>query len=436
MSKFITGELLVHTDYESAVKGFLSEIPDANPYEKDPRTEEMAELTGFTRFNEDSWMTYRKGNVGVMEVKGTIIPEGRPWMTYLGAAPLNVMEDEYKAMDADESIDVIVTRYSSPGGTASGLTSHHKFLSGLSTKTVGFTQDISASASYFAMTANKTIVAEEMGSVGSIGTIMQFSKPSDDVITVVSDQSPMKYKADPKNLHTLQSRANELTDIFVKYVALGRNTTAENVLENFGKGDILLAEKAKERGMIDEVMTFSELLDKYGSQDSKLTTSEEVTTMEVSMEKMTMEQLQTEHPDLFAKVINEAKQSMKDEMEAQAKAESDRVSSIMGLIDGFPSMSEAGKTAAIAVQNEAVKDPNATAEATKLNMAMAILSVKETANEGVIEHGKNVAAMAEEQGVTTPDSKDTLIDGKQKTSFSDSLSSLEGLGINFGKVGR
>lgn len=440
MNNFITGELLVHAEYEDTVRGLLTEIPETNPYKEDPRSEEMAELSGFTPFNEESWMSYRKGNVGIMEVKGTIVPEGRPWMTYMGASPLNVMEEEYRAMELDESINVIITRYASPGGIASGLTSHHKFLSGLTTKTVGFTESISASASYFAMTANKVLVAEEMASVGSIGTIMQFRKPSDDLITVVSDQSPLKDKTNPKNLHTLQSRSNELTDIFAKYVAIGRNTTVENVLGNFGQGDILLAEKAKERGMIDTVMTFAELIQEYSDnnelQGSQQTTSEEVLTTEVSMDKMTMAQLQSEHPDLFNEAQNAAKLEMQKEIDVKAKAESDRITSIMGLLEGFPSMSEAGKTAAMAVQSEALKTPTATAIETKLSMAMAILGVKETANENIVNHGKNVAAMAEEQGVTTPDSKDSLMDGKQTESFSNTVESLGKIGVNFGKVGR
>ncbi len=429
-NNFMADELLVHADYETAVKGLLSEMPTQSPFDADPRMETMADLVGFERFDDDTWMSYRKGNIGIMEVNGTIIPEGKPWMTYLGASPLNVMEEEYRKMD-DAGLDMIITRYSSPGGTAQGLTAHHNFMRGLKTKTVGYTGSISASASYFAMSANDEIIAEEMGSVGSIGTIIQFHKPSDEIVTIVSDQSPKKDKSDPRNRHSLQERANELTDIFVKYVAMGRNTTTEDVLANFGQGDILLAEKAKERGMIDKVQNFSELLSELSTN-----TSEEVQIMGESMSDMTMETLQSEHPDLFAKVQKDAQTKMSADLEAKATAEAERVSAIMGIIGELPSMSEAGKNAALEVQTKAVADASQTYADTKASMAIAALGAKTTGDEDAKTHGDNAAKMAEEQG-TTGTSKESLMENTQSESLSEAADSVVKMGFNpYGKVGQ
>jgi ClpP class serine protease len=81
-------------------------------------------------------------------------------------------------------------------------------------------------------------------------------------IEIVSVQSPKK-RPDVKSeegKNQIQVWANDLADEFIKAVARYRGVSEEYVLENFGKGDLLIAKKAKDVKMIDGIMSFEKLI--------------------------------------------------------------------------------------------------------------------------------------------------------------------------------
>ena len=380
-------------------------VPEVNPYMGDQlnivRTEQRENIEGFTQYSEDSWLSYRNGLTAVLAVNGMLVPDGAPWHTLFGVTPLNVLEAEYATLEADPEIDTIITKYNSPGGVARGLTSHHKMVTGLKTKTIGYVGGISASASYFAMSANDEIVADEMAIVGSIGTIMHIPKQDADTVTIVSEQSPLKDKSDPKNYHTLQSMANNLTDIFHKYVASGMNVSVETVAEQFGKGDIFLAEQALERGMIHRIATFKELLDT--AQMGNTNTSEEVQTMKEFT--MDVNEFQAEHPALFAEVQKDSADTATADAEAKMSAESERIQGVMSVMAELGELSPVATKAAMSIRDKAITDPSMSVASVKADMCMAALQAKETSDSTVAQHGEAVAQQAEAQGSVTPEQK-------------------------------
>ncbi len=48
-------------------------------------------------------------------------------------------------------------------------------------------------------------------------------------------------------------RLTDLESVFVEYVAFGRKTTADDILNNFGRGAVLIARDARHIGMIDSI---------------------------------------------------------------------------------------------------------------------------------------------------------------------------------------
>jgi len=149
-------------------------------------------------------------------------------------------------------------------------------------------------------------------------------------------------------------------------------------------------------------------------------------------EPLTMEQLQSEHPDLFAQVQAKAKTDMQDDLDAKAKAESERVESIMGILPALGELSDAGKNAAIAVQSIALADPSVSIEMCRADMAVAALTAK--AEEVDTAHGDAVAAMASEQGDLSSGKNLIMGDGKVKTSYASALEKVLKSNPNFGKV--
>jgi ClpP class serine protease len=73
--------------------------------------------------------------------------------------------------------------------------------------------------------------------------------------------SPLKNQdpSTPDGLATLQRQIDELGYYFVNNIAKFRNTTTEDVLNNYGKGDILISYNALKAGMIDGISNFHQV---------------------------------------------------------------------------------------------------------------------------------------------------------------------------------
>ncbi len=64
----------------------------------------------------------------------------------------------------------------------------------------------------------------------------------------------------PERLGSLQKSVDDIYAEFVQAVADYRKTTPANVEKNFGQGSTFLASEAKSRGMIDNVLTFQQVV--------------------------------------------------------------------------------------------------------------------------------------------------------------------------------
>ena len=65
----------------------------------------------------------------------------------------------------------------------------------------------------------------------------------------------------------IQADVDAFHSMFVRSVARGRGVSVNHVLERFGQGRMLLADKAKAMGMVDRIATFDQALSQsLGSQ--------------------------------------------------------------------------------------------------------------------------------------------------------------------------
>jgi HK97 family phage major capsid protein len=79
----------------------------------------------------------------------------------------------------------------------------------------------------------------------------------------VSSQSPHKTLdvMDKTGQKRVQTMVDDMAQVFVDSVARYRGVSAEKVLKDFGKGDVLIANRAVKAGMIDGVGTFQQTFD-------------------------------------------------------------------------------------------------------------------------------------------------------------------------------
>ena len=111
--------------------------------------------------------------------------------------------------------------------------------------------------------------ASDSSMVGSIGTYMVHTDESQLAENVGIKQTVIKegrFKAaeilplTDESHEYLQSVVKDANDMFLQSVASGRNTTVEDVVQNYGEGGVVSARKALDVGMVDGIRTYDEVL--------------------------------------------------------------------------------------------------------------------------------------------------------------------------------
>jgi ClpP class serine protease len=156
--------------------------------------------------------------------------------------------------DDDDAIDEITLFINSPGGSASaGWIDVMDIIAAADKPIKAVVGNIAASAAYGIASQADTILAQNrMSRVGSIGVVASY-RNDDNVIEITSSEAPNK-RPDIKTEEGVKRVRDELDDmheIFVEAVALGRKTTVNKVNSDFGRGAMVLAGNAIEKGMID-----------------------------------------------------------------------------------------------------------------------------------------------------------------------------------------
>ena len=151
----------------------------------------------------------------------------------------------------------------SPGGVVAGADNVASAIKNLGKITEAKIENLGASAAFLLASQADSITAlSPMVEVGSIGIIQSFLDDSEHLntrglreITLTSVEAPHKDLDITTNegQQLVIDRLNDLHAVFASRVAEGRGVTVEQVNSNFGKGDVLIAEKALAVGMIDRV---------------------------------------------------------------------------------------------------------------------------------------------------------------------------------------
>ncbi len=156
-----------------------------------------------------------------------------------------------------------------------------------------------ASALYWIISGASEISISPTSSVGSIGVVSTYHKDGDkdDTIEFVSSVSPRK-RLDPE---TDEGRAevmeaiDKIAEVFVADVAAGRNTSPEDVVQNFGQGGMLVGQQALDAGMVDKVCTFEELMARLSEQD----------TTSYGDNPMNVAELKADYPEVYEALLKE-----------------------------------------------------------------------------------------------------------------------------------
>lgn len=170
-----------------------------------------------------------------------------------------------KTLEAEKREDVIEIEYNvdSPGGQVSGLEEAARAIKTTTKKTTAIVKNVAASAAYWLASQTDKIISKNNSAIfGSIGVMAVFydlkemmKKDGVKEIKIISSYAPDK-NPDPateEGKKKYQLHVDKLHGLFVDAVAEGRNTTAGNINENYGKGGVVFSDEALKAGMIDNV---------------------------------------------------------------------------------------------------------------------------------------------------------------------------------------
>lgn len=204
-----------------------------------------------------------RDGVAIVPVTGPVFRYANLFTDISGATSLEVLATDFSTAENDPAIKAIVLNMDTPGGEANGIAEFAQMVRSASKPVVAYVDGMAASAGYWIASAANEIVMSKTGEVGSIGAVVGVQASKDQrYIEIVSSQSPKKRPdvntADGRQ--QIQARIDALAQVFVEDVANYRNVETQNVLDNFGQGDMRMGEEAVALGMADRVSTLENVI--------------------------------------------------------------------------------------------------------------------------------------------------------------------------------
>jgi signal peptide peptidase SppA len=183
--------------------------------------------------------------------------------------------DALKSAEQNSEVENIVLNVHSPGGSVDGVDGVWSAIRRVKQKkpVIAFNNGFMASAAYWIASAADSIIAAspiaETGSIGVIITATDFSKAEQAYgirhVKILSKNAPDKSPdvSSDEGIEVLQRRVDALERIFISRVAEGRGKTQSDVVKNFGRGGLLVAQDPD--GLAPDALSVG-MIDRLGSE--------------------------------------------------------------------------------------------------------------------------------------------------------------------------
>lgn len=239
----------------------------------------------------------------VMEVAGTtariniagVLTEAPDWLAAFFGGGNTTYGDILAAIDAveaDKSIKTVELFFNTPGGEALPVAEVADKIAAMKKPTTAIVQKAASAGYWLASQAGKVVALGKASMFGSIGAVASYRKPSMSAFEdVTSSNAPMK-RPDPETEEgkaAIRTQLDQIEDLFITAVAVGRDTTIDTVHTTYGRGGMMLAQQALDAGMIDAIQASA------GNVPNQ-STKRGVKTMDLAT-------LKAEHPGLYAEVL-------------------------------------------------------------------------------------------------------------------------------------
>ncbi|HIC81915.1 MAG TPA: S49 family peptidase [Kiloniellaceae bacterium] len=310
----------------------------------------------------------RKG-VATIPITGPIFRYANLFTRVSGATSIDgTARDLRQALD-NVQVRGILLSIDSPGGTVNGTNELAKMVRAAAEQkpVIAYVSNAGASGAYWIASAAGRIFLDETAQVGSIGVIATYIDDSKrerprgvQQVTFVSSQSPNKAPdlESEEGRVILQSRVDQLAQIFIEKVAENRGVDVDTVVEDFGRGGVRVGADAVAAGMADGISTYEDVLGRLASGElsdagrrrSSFMGKEESKTMP---EKITAASLAAEHPEVASALRAEGHKAGLEEGRKTGYEE--------GLKVGLEEGEKAGRDAGVKAERERLEGLEAVA---------------------------------------------------------------------------
>lgn len=256
------------------------------------------------------------GKTAVITIEGVLTAKPDLFAIFFGGG--NTIYDDIigalAAAENNKNIANIQLDIDSPGGEVIGLFETLDAIKSMGKPVVARVAGMAASAAYAIAAQTGIITASNRASmVGSVGVVASFWV-SDNVVDITSTNAPDKRPdvTTEAGKKVVIQRLDAIEKLFIDEIAGGRNTTAGDVKKNFGRGAIVLAEEAKARGMIDNVVSSQNA----GSRNKKMG-AEKMADVELTLDEAMKSGVTQERDRVLAHLtMGDASGDMKTAVEA------------------------------------------------------------------------------------------------------------------------
>ena len=225
----------------------------------------------------------RMGDVGVIKIEGSLVPGEAGWMRYFGITGYADIKAAVLEGLADKGAKSLMIFSNSGGGSVAGVEDAESFIAQVAQhKPTSAYSEFSASAAYWLTSAAGHITTSPTGVNGSLGVIRvvtEYSKAfeKDGITKTVMRAGRYKALGNPfeplseDGKAEIQSKLDDLYQIFIDVVARNRGTTAIIADQVMGQGREFLGKRGLEAGLVDSIGDFEAGL-AYARANRKLAT--------------------------------------------------------------------------------------------------------------------------------------------------------------------
>lgn len=250
----------------------------------------------------------KAGNTAQISINGVLSKEPSWMLRFFGGGNTAYSEilSAIAEAERDPSIEQIIFEIDSPGGSTNGLVGAMDAIRDMTKPTSAFVTGTAASAAYGLASQTDRIEAMNRGvMVGSVGIIATYYVDPQEVdVTSSNAENKAPDPTTDEGKATIRQLLDSIEATFIEDIAAGRKTTPEKVKSDFGRGGVVLANDALNRGMIDAI----------SNNERSQTPGAETSTQEAKY--MDLQELKAKHPETYKAAFAEGEAKERDRVSA------------------------------------------------------------------------------------------------------------------------